>query len=59
MEKRMSEDRILILFVDKSKKKRLQKGIAKGTYFHTQYENGQFAGWRTKEDISKNYPISS
>ena len=57
-DKRKSEDLTLALSVNWEQKTRVTKGIAKGTYYKTYYDTGEFAGWRTKQDIQTNYPNS-
>lgn len=55
-EQRTSIDN-MILIVDWEAKKKVIKGITKGTYYKTYYDfDNVFAGWRTKEDILRDYP---
>ena len=45
----------LIIIVDWNKKKIIKNWLSKGTYWHTSYEDGTFAGWRSRKDIKSFY----
>ena len=44
------------LLVDWTAKKVVTKGVAKGTYFKTFYDENTFANWRIRKEIKQQYP---